>query len=160
MITCLKCDVKFSNIQKIDGKKRNLSNRKFCLQCSPFGKHNTKKDPSIPTKIHSRYKPYSEWTKEEKEEYLEKYYQRGINRKKELVKIKGGGCKYCGYSKCLRALTFHHRDPATKSLRLTTREIAGSNWKSVLEEIKKCDLLCHNCHMEIEDEIAKKNRRY
>ena len=73
MRTCLKCGLDFPIIQKIEGKKRNLSNRKFCLQCSPFGKHNTKKDPTIPTKTHSRNKPYSQWSKEEKEESLEKY---------------------------------------------------------------------------------------
>jgi hypothetical protein len=26
-------------------------------------------------------------------------------------------------------------------------------WHLVLEELKKCDLLCFNCHMEIEDEF-------
>jgi hypothetical protein len=26
----------------VDGKTRNLQNRKFCLDCSPFGKHNTR----------------------------------------------------------------------------------------------------------------------
>jgi len=151
MRICEKCGEDFPIMQKIDGKKRNLCNRKFCLKCSPFGKHNTKKDPSQPTKTHSRNVPYNQWTLEEKQEALEKYYQRGIERKRKLVEMKGGGCIECGYNKCLRSLTFHHREPSTKSFCLTAREIAGFSWESILREANKCDLVCYNCHMEIED---------
>lgn len=66
--------------------------------------------------------------------------------KKELVKAAGGKCIRCGYSKCIDALQFHHRNPSEKDGEL-------SNWKKSLakglEEIKKCDLLCANCHAEV-----------
>lgn len=155
MRICKKCGSDFPIMQKVDGKKRNLGNRKFCLKCSPFGKHNTKKDPALPSKTHSRNTPYSKWTLEEKQEAINKRYQQGIDRKKKIIEMKGGGCQKCGYNKCLRVLTFHHRDPATKSFCLTSREIGGFSWKSIIEEVEKCDLLCYNCHMEIEYEINK-----
>ena len=48
MRKCLNCENQVPNLAWIDGKKRNLNNRKYCFECSPFGKHNTRKihDPS------------------------------------------------------------------------------------------------------------------
>lgn len=66
----------------------------------------------------------------------------------------------CGYKKCIRALSFHHRDPTTKQFGLEMRSIRGLGWESVLAEAEKCDLLCLNCHMETEDAIAKENGKY
>jgi hypothetical protein len=74
--------------------------------------------------------------------------KRGIDRKLELIKIKGGYCEKCGYSKNLSALTFHHVDPKDKSFNVEMRNIANHDWEIVLEEANKCELLCHNCHHE------------
>jgi len=41
MKICEKCLKEFSPIQIINGKRKSLYNRKFCLGCSPFGWHNT-----------------------------------------------------------------------------------------------------------------------
>ena len=45
MKICKKCLKEFNPFPVIDGKKRILHNRKFCLECSPYGKHNTSKFP-------------------------------------------------------------------------------------------------------------------
>jgi hypothetical protein len=42
MKICKKCNIKFSTRVNIEGKFRNLINRKFCLNCSPFLQHNTR----------------------------------------------------------------------------------------------------------------------
>lgn len=42
-IICKKCGDSFVINIKINGKYHNLCNRKYCLKCSPFKKHNTKK---------------------------------------------------------------------------------------------------------------------
>mgnify|MGYP006433691181 CR=1 FL=1 len=49
MPTCKKCNQKYPCWVEIDGKQRNLGTRKFCLDCSPFGSHNTR-DLTIPKK--------------------------------------------------------------------------------------------------------------
>ncbi len=70
--------------------------------------------------------------------------------KKTLVGLFGGKCEICGYSKSVRSLQFHHIDPSTKSFSL-------GHWSNVLclekmlEEAKKCLLLCANCHGEVEE---------
>lgn len=72
-------------------------------------------------------------------------------RKKEtIVKMFGGKCCVCGYSRCLRNLGFHHLDPAQKSFGLSTRGL-GKNKAEVISEAKKCILVCANCHGEIHD---------
>jgi hypothetical protein len=35
-----------------------------------------------------------------------------------LVEEAGGRCETCGYSRCIAALEFHHRDPAAKEFGL------------------------------------------
>lgn len=42
MKTCPGCGKEFPTWVEINGVKRNLKSRKFCLECSPFGAHNTK----------------------------------------------------------------------------------------------------------------------
>lgn len=69
--------------------------------------------------------------------------------KRTLVDEAGGKCVLCGYSRCLRALEFHHLDPKTKEFPLAhagrTRSIAR-----LRVEARKCVLLCANCHAEVE----------
>lgn len=67
-------------------------------------------------------------------------------QKSQAVSYLGGQCLKCGYSKCLGALHFHHRDPKTKLFEIG-RHIRP--WKSVKLELDKCDLLCANCHLEL-----------
>jgi hypothetical protein len=66
--------------------------------------------------------------------------------KELLVSEFGGGCKICGYNKCLAALEFHHRDSETKEHNIGDMITKGYSYESCLKEAKKCDLLCANCH--------------
>lgn len=77
--------------------------------------------------------------------------QLGLIRKRKLLSLKGGGCCKCGYQKCLRALAFHHRDRTTKEFCLDVRNLANRSWASILIESNKCDVVCQNCHAEIEE---------
>ena len=74
---------------------------------------------------------------------------KGLERKKILVEMKGGKCPHCGYNKIYAGLTFHHRDPSTKELKLDIRGLSNNSWKKILTEAEKCDLMCFNCHMEL-----------
>ena len=61
----------------------------------------------------------------------------------------GGSCISCGYDKNTSALEFHHRVPADKSFQLDLRSLSNRSWANILSEVKKCDLLCSNCHKEL-----------
>lgn len=70
------------------------------------------------------------------------------NRKITLINMFGGCCQSCGYKKCLRALTFHHNDRKTKKFVVNHSTLQSKNWELILNEVKKCSLLCSNCHIE------------
>src|SRR5438876_2281859 len=46
MKTCVACGREFPSKLRINGVMRSLYRRKFCLECSPFGEHNTSKKPA------------------------------------------------------------------------------------------------------------------
>lgn len=104
--------------------------------------------------------PYSKWTREQKEKYIQTCTYRRWERKLALIAEKGGKCQNCGYNKCLRALSFHHRDPTQKSFPLDIRQMASRKMDALLAEVAKCDLLCLNCHMELEDSLETKYERF
>lgn len=58
------------------------------------------------------------------------------------------GCLRCGFKEHPRALQLHHRDPAAKSF--TVSISLGRARKVVMAEIRKCDVLCANCHAIVE----------
>ncbi len=72
--------------------------------------------------------------------------------KSTLVKERGGKCERCGYNKCIWALDFHHIDPSTKLFSMSSGgfTIAIDRFR---EEAKKCELVCANCHREIEHKV-------
>lgn len=75
--------------------------------------------------------------------------KRGMDRKLELIRMKGGGCEVCGYNKSIAALSFHHLDRSTKKFNLDLRSLSNRTWEKVLQEAEGCQLVCANCHMEI-----------
>jgi hypothetical protein len=153
---CRKCGEKIPNYVKINGVSKNLCNRKFCLDCSPWGKHNT--SPNDPVIRKQRNK------KQRNEKYVTTLYKRALERKTFLIEQKGGKCQICGYNKSRNALTFHHRDPSDKCFGLSLNFLWSANWDKIQKEADKCDLLCCNCHAEIEsqksDMVKKVNKKY
>lgn len=77
-------------------------------------------------------------------------YPERRRRKQILVKMLGGRCKKCGYNKSIKALSFHHIHPEDKEFDISNGNML-KDWKLVLEEVKKCELLCLNCHTELHD---------
>jgi transposase len=73
--------------------------------------------------------------------------------KRVLVQEAGGACSLCGYSTNMRALHFHHLEPAEKRLELSSKGVALSI-ETLRTEAQKCVLLCSNCHAEVEDGVA------
>lgn len=82
-------------------------------------------------------------TQKQNSSYWSKQYK---IRKLKAVEYKGGKCIKCGYSKCVAALEFHHRDPKEKEVQWN--QLRKRSWDTIVEELDKCDLLCSNCHRE------------
>ena len=77
----------------------------------------------------------------------------------ESLKMKHGGkCKTCGYSRCLRALHFHHRNPNDKVFDISFEARNSKKNPEIIIEADKCDLLCSNCHIEVHDEMDREKR--
>ncbi len=70
--------------------------------------------------------------------------------KRKLIEYKGGSCELCGYSKCDRALEFHHLNPDEKDFGIGGRSLSFDRLK---DEVDKCMLVCSNCHSEIHDNL-------
>lgn len=66
--------------------------------------------------------------------------------RQELLNIKRRlACKHCGFDDH-RALDFHHRDPKEKEFNVGDALRRGRSLNTLQQEIKKCDVLCANCH--------------
>jgi hypothetical protein len=82
--------------------------------------------------------------------------------KQKAVELFGGKCTECGYSKCIAALDFHHVDKTKKEFNIFG--VSKKSWRKIVEELKKCILLCSNCHREHhwnewQEEINKKEKK-
>lgn len=163
---CKKCGNKFCSSVVIDGKKRNLSNRKYCLDCSPFGLHNTRQINLLSQKSLEKKTHYCNRCKTEKDVrdfsarkrggfcsyckscFVKLVVEKRRQLKQKAVEYKGGKCNECGYCKCIAALDFHHLDPSQKDFSIGN----GSNlrtWSKMKLELDKCMLLCCRCHAEV-----------
>jgi len=67
------------------------------------------------------------------------------NIKLKLIEILGGKCKGCGNVYHHAAFDFHHLDPSKKEFSITEK-IQNLPFEDLVEEAKKCILLCANCH--------------
>ena len=89
------------------------------------------------------------WREDNKQDIRVYTNKRARDRKKLLIAYAGGCCVKCGYNKCYRALHFHHVNPNEKEY----KSLHGLKLEIALKEIKKCILVCSNCHMEIHEEL-------
>jgi hypothetical protein len=56
------------------------------------------------------------------------------------------GCQECG-NRDVRVLQFHHVDPQQKSFRLNASDIRNKTLEEIIDEVRKCKILCANCHI-------------
>lgn len=68
-----------------------------------------------------------------------------IKRRQWVASFKNRPCEDCGIKYPSYVMDFHHRNPDSKSFNIG-RDLYRHSRKKVLDEIKKCDLLCANCH--------------
>ena len=158
------CDNEFPFQKIIEGKKRNLNSRKYCLECSPWGQHNTKKlVATVPKQVNTKTCPRCGVEKKPEEFYKrrsgnglspyckpctnEQTLERQRKFKKQCVEHLGGSCEHRGYDRYYGCLEFHHKDPNEKDFSIAKAKLTSFNQK-VKDELDKCMLLCANCHRE------------
>lgn len=154
MLKTCECGKIIPNSVSIGGKRRNLQNRTKCLDCLPFGKSRYRKKTKEEKLEAGANKSRRHYNKVKTETGKDPIRWKREQRKAEIVEILGGACQLCGYNKTVRNLTFHHlRD---KEFSLSSRSFQFSMNK-IVGELKKCVLVCHNCHGEIHEGIIAKS---
>lgn len=154
-MVCRNCGDIFPSSVVIDGIKRNLQNRKFCLVCSPFGEHNTKSSivsdegQSVCSGC-GELKPFSEFCKKGKrrtskcKSCLYLFQMRRWNSLKvKAINFMGGKCEVCGVENIHPVnFDFHHE----RDKEYTWTKMRLRSWESIVKELDKCKLLCCMCH--------------
>lgn len=116
MQTCSKCNQSKSFSEFYKDKQMKTGYKKICKVCCA-------KDTKV----------YNKETKEKR---------RGVvNRFKTKC-----GCKKCGYNEHPVALHFNHINPANKIISISHMISQSKPWSIIKQEIRKCEVLCANCH--------------
>ena len=129
---------------------------KKCASCknikplSDFRKDKTRKDG-----LQTRCKQCASiaYKKAYQERYADKIKVRNKKRwdenRKRLVEHKRSACEKCGETH-IACLELHHVDPSRKEFQLSSS--LHMRWERIEEELKKCQLLCANCHRKVHHE--------
>ena len=80
------------------------------------------------------------WRDSDNRKYFREYHS---NRRRKATAILGGKCVACGATS---ALEFHHIVDAPDKKNVA--KLLSVGWAEVLNELKKCVILCHKCHAE------------
>lgn len=82
-------------------------------------------------------------------------------KKIKAIEMLGGKCEICGDDNILH-LVFHHKNMMNDK-EIEINKIRDNRWSIIEKELKKCILLCQNCHNEIHkvqnETIFKENKR-
>ena len=100
----------------------------------------------IRKRIKKRYKTDKKYRERRRELDKKRGRRRYFTEKTKAIKLLGGKCQICGYNKSLAALHFHHIDKKKEKI---GRLFWGAKKEKVMSELKKCILVCANCHAEI-----------
>lgn len=155
MKKCVDCGGSFNPRVKRNGRWTS-SNRSRCYRCVPFG---TSPYSRRYTPEERKIRDGGSSAKKMRRWRANRIAATGVDpillfrqrRKEYVVNLLGGGCQLCGYNRCLRNLSFHHL--SDKAFQLDHRAFQSSA-KRLVPELKKCVLVCHNCHGEVHDGLV------
>jgi len=92
-------------------------------------------------KIEEQKQKSKEWVDKNREELNKKRIDRKRKHRQYLIEMLGGKCLGCGTTKNLQ---FDHIDRTQKSFCISSS--LASKLEKIVEEAKKCQLLCETCH--------------
>lgn len=171
---CRQCGKKIPYSVLVNGVRKNIQNRKFCIDCSPWGHHNTsptkpfsnliigdgvlekeKNCPICGVRITaSKNNGYRKKDKKSNKYRMHSYCKKCVNeysmarwamKKIEYVSKKGWICHDCGLKDAHPVeYDFHHLDPTKKEGVFTKIRLWSKERAD--KEIDKCILLCSGCH--------------
>ncbi len=84
-------------------------------------------------------------TSGKRNKYLIDRRRKLAQERNELIKSMGLKCKICGINHPA-VLDFHHVNPEEKFKDISILKWSGCSDEIFLKEIKKCEVLCANCH--------------
>lgn len=150
-----KCGNEIPNTKIIDGKRRNLRNRTVCLDCLPFGESNFRQKTKEEIRSANAEKSRRHYHRRKAKLGVDPIRLLRETRKQEIIDAIGGSCQLCGYDKAVRNLAFHHI--SNKEFELSSRGFQYSIEK-IIAEVRKCILVCHNCHGEVHDGLVEESK--
>lgn len=143
------------------GDHKNPPKIRTCSWClDEFSKSGSHKSNSLCESCYEAYQTHGATAKSinDSDIIANSSYQNTLswrNRtKNNLVLAAGRKCRLCSYSKCAKALEFHHLNGEDKLFSLSSRIRSVA---VIIAEAKKCVLLCANCHREVHDGISSLN---
>ena len=94
--------------------------------------------------------------------------------KRRMIKAFGDKCCICGRTYPTEVFEFHHLNPKNKEFSLGKIRSNCFSWERIVNELRKCVMVCANCHRLVEngyvdvpanakrfdDKSKKKKRRY
>lgn len=98
-------------------------------------------NPKDPRLRESRRKHY----RNNKKQYLNRNKERKRVMFEYVRKIKDTPCKDCRGSFPYYVMDLDHRETSEK-VDVIGKIILNGSWRKLYEEIKKCDIVCANCH--------------
>jgi len=126
----------------INGIRKRIKGRKLCLDCSPYGAHNTKPNPR------AEYRNCvicgKEISTRRKKCVVCQVRLRRLRLKIKAIEYLGGKCQKCGWQGHIAGFTFHHINPEEKEFEI--KDFNKHSWNKVQTELDKCVLLCLICH--------------
>jgi len=145
---CKKCEEKFPFYIKINGKKRSLKSRVYCLNCSPFRE---KKGYKLckSNNVETINCPGCQKNCTNIKNNICSNCQSTVlrwNKRNKAVDLLGSICYNCKNDD-IDVLTFHHLNSDEKDIDLSSSW--SKDWNDLENELKKCVLLCYNCHAKL-----------
>ena len=138
------CAAKYNNVMY---PKRSKTNK--CSECDTLIK--SSKKVCSPSCYAKRRKRFSMSLEETRIRNKTRARRERKSLKEWAVKLLGGKCEICGYNKCLKSFDFHHKEQPTKDFAISEAISHKMSRVEMRKELKKCTLLCANCHREIHD---------
>lgn len=129
-LTCMHCGASYT---KYAGDQK--SEKTFCSRACRWAAHKASRTPRDPAVVAERQRQATLRMYERRRQWYAEF-------------MKGRACAVCGKTRDDGVkMHWHHRDPKTKRFNIS-RGVPIQPQARLVEEIARCDLLCHPCHVE------------